>query len=260
MTAISATTPKSEVYCSLLPPYVLSIMVENMPGLASHLEVIKMAATRHGYYPDGTLLIEGRNSADRLWHFLINNGLLACGIHQPCGFGGLEEFSNKIYRLYYTTDYDEKVEESGLVIAFPAMWKAQTRDYDVKNLLISVAFKKNPSSDVQNRFAKHLGEWFQSVSKQGVFGEGPVKLNSSAIKFQGRLAQVRIDACQSGQDTLNWLLLTVMNFAYVTIPVTDFIFDRDKQIEATIGAISGKIKEIPIPLLPVTITEDQKRM
>jgi hypothetical protein len=232
------------VYCNLLTVHALSVMVENMPDLNSHLDQIKAVAKRHGHYPDGTLFIEGGDSADRLWDMIVRNGLLGCGVCQPNGYGSLEPFPKKVCRIYYTKDYSEELGDLGFVIAFPSMWKCETKDYRLEDLMISVGFYRIPSDDVKSRFMVCLSDWFQSVSQQGLFGEGPINQVSKELEFRGRLAQFRIDVSRSGQDTLNWLLLTVLNFGYAVSAVTDFIFDHEKQIERFVGPISSKVEKL----------------
>ena len=175
---------------------------------------------------------------------ILKNGLLECGVCQPNGYGSIDPFPNKAYRIYYTKDYSESLGDLVFVIAFPSMWKCETKDYRLENLMISVGFYKKPSDEAKSCFAACLSNWFQSVSEQGVFGEGPIKPVSTELEFRGRLAQFRIDVSRSGQDTLNWLLLTVLNFGYAVSAVTDFIFDHEKQIERFVGRINSKVEKL----------------
>lgn len=231
---------------SIITAHALSIMVKNMPDLDVHLDSIRADATRHGCYPDGSIFIEGENSAERLWKFILTKGLLAKGVCQPYCFGSLEPFPNTLYRLYFTYDYSESLGNLGLVIGFPGSWKSDPADYKLSNLLISIGFIKRPLDDVKNRFVASLKGWFQSVSVKGLFEEGPIKLVSSELEFRGRLVQFRIDASQSGQHTLNWLLIHTLNFAYSSIPITDFIFDHESQVIKALGHIGKKVKKISL--------------
>ena len=225
-------------------------MVENTPDLASYLEQIKTVATRHGYYPDGTLLIEGGNSADRVWDLILRNGLLDCGIWQPHGFRGIEPFSRNIYRLYYTTDYRERLGELDFGVIFPAICSHPTKDYELDNLLITVGFNRKPSEDVRHRFAISLGEWFRLVRQQGMFGEGPIEKVSNEVEFRGRVAQFRVNASRSGQDTLNWLLLSVLNFGYAVSQVSNLIFNQEKNLDFFIDRrLDTKLERLSIPTL-----------
>jgi hypothetical protein len=151
-----------------------------------------------------------------------------------------------LYRLYYTYDYSESVGDLGFVVVSPGMWKSEPADYRLENLAISVGFYKKPSDEVKRHFIASIGSWFQSVLTQGLFGEGPIKSISDELEFCGRLVQFRIDASQSGQDTLNWLLIHTLNSAYAFTPITDFIFDHERQIKKSIGPISSKVEKYKI--------------
>jgi hypothetical protein len=251
-------TIAQKTYCTLLIKPVLKIMEKHLSDFSKFLDGIKQDAERHGYFPDGTLMVEGGDSFHRLWNAIcasrrMENGvptpnLLAHGIWQPNGFVGLEKLQNesKYYALFYTRDYDESLGELGFFIGFPEMWKNTTKDYDLKNLQISVVFKRKASLETRRRFMQCLANWYSLVSQKGIFGEGPIKLISREIEFRGRLAQFRIDVSTSGQDTLNWLLISVLNFGYEVSKVTDFIFDHDQQVERFIGPIRDKVEKIAI--------------
>lgn len=174
--------------------------------------------------------------------------LLEHGIWQPHGFGGLEEFTRglKGYMLFYTRDYREGLGELDFSVAFPGMLSQPTKDYKLHDLQISVGFKRKASSKTQRSFVQCLEKYFVSVSKAGVFDEGPLRLVSKEIEFRGHVAQFRVDASASGQDTLNWLLITALNFGYATSAVTDFIFDHDKDLERITGPIPSDVQRVAI--------------
>lgn len=218
------------------------------------LNSLQNDAERYGRYPDGTLLFEGGDSFHRLWNAITasrlqENGvptpnLLEHGIWQPHGFGGLEEFrkGTTSYMLFYTRDYRESLGALDFSVVFPAIVSDPTRDYDLKNLQISVGFKRKVSQKTRRLFLESLKKYFDSVSKAGMFNEGPLRLASPEIAFRDRLAQFRIDASSSGQDTLNWLLITVLNFGYSTSLVEQFVFDHDKNLERFTGPIVGEVQ------------------
>lgn len=234
------------MYCVIILKPALSIIIENMPDLNADLDRIKKDANRHGYFPDGTLFIEGENTGDRVWEFIRKNGLLSCGVGQPTSYRSLTPFPDKIHMLYFTRDYSESLGDLGFVAAFPGIGGKKIEDFRIDNLLITVVFYKTLGKELKTRFATYLGDWFKSVSFQGLSGEGPIKPTGHHIEFRGRIAQFRMDVSQSGQDTLNWLLVSTLNFAHEFIPVTDFIFDNDGQIERFIGPIKASAEYIEI--------------
>jgi hypothetical protein len=171
------------------------------------------------------------------------------GIWQPKGFGGLEPLSDKGYSLWYTTDYREGLGELDFSVVFPSMWACPTTDYRVENLLISIGFKRTPTRQIRSRFVAAMEHWFRSVSQHGVFGEGPIKPVLAQLDFRGRLVQFRIDVTQSGQDTLNWLLLSALNFGYEVSAVSDFMFDHEKQVQSFLDfPIPNKVESLQLHL------------
>ena len=242
------TTPVIDT--DLVTTHALSILAQKLPDFVADMETIKAQATRHGLYPDGTLLIEGGNSSHKLWDLIVRKQLVASGgIWEPVGFAALEPFPHKLCALWYTTDYREALGELSFTVVFPGMRTCPTKDYQLENLQISVLFKRKPTPEVRQRFATCLGDLFHSVSSQGMFGDGPIKPMSRELEFRGPLAQFRVDASRSGQDTLNWLLLSVLNFGYEVSAVQQFFFDHERQIESFTGRISGKVEYISIPSL-----------
>lgn len=240
------STKRATIDCNLVSIHALHILQKKLP----ELEQLEASAVRHGYYPDGTLLIEGPDVFKSLWELLPKRHLLVDGgVWQPNGFVGIEPLSAKSYTLWYTSDYRESLGELDFGIAFPSMWSCPTKDYQLGNFLISVAFKRVPTAEVRAQFALSLTRWFQSVSREGMFGEGPIKPASTELEFRGRLVQFRIDASRSGQDTLNWLLLFALNFGYEVSLVTNFIFDHEKKLQTFLEfPIRTTVESIPLKM------------
>jgi len=223
-------TKQPIIECNLFTRHAIEVAARKMPGFGERLIWLAEETSRHGYYPDGTLLIEGENTTGMLLNFLARNRLLGSGdedgVWQPNGYGSLDPFPSKVCYLWYTAAYRESLGDFDFSILFPAICSRPTSDYQLENLQISVGFSRRPSVQVRRRFAAYLGEWFGSVSERGVFGEGPVMPVSWEVEFRGRWAQFWIDASKSGQDTLNWLLIWVLNFGYTVSRVADFAFDH----------------------------------
>ncbi len=224
--------------CNLVTKHALGVLRAKVQNLDHHLKEIKEGAVRCDLYPDGTLLIEGGGSFDKLRNFIINQQLLASGgVWDSRGFLSLDPFPCKAYALWYTTDYRESLGELSFSVIFPSLHTYPTKDYRVEDLQITVVFRKRASAQVRKRFAACLSGWFKSVANRGMFGEGPIRSASNELRFRGRLVQFRLDASQSGQDTLNWLLLSVLNFGYEVSAVQRFIFDQETQLGIFVDSI-----------------------
>jgi hypothetical protein len=246
------------VTTNLVTKHALSVMVENLPNLSGHLDEIRAISKRHGYFPDGSLFIEGENCLERLADFIYRHALGVAGVWQPKGFGGLKEFGGKHCFVWYTNDYRDRLGEEDLQIRSPneVIWP-EPPTYCLSDLLITVVFRGKPSTEMQLRFAECIGAWSHHVSSQGFNGEGAIKLIASQIEYRKKVAQFRIDASQSGQDTLNWLVLTVLNFGYAFSLVSNIFFDHEQNtvlmlegIQRPLEVAYGKAKVVPIAFPP----------
>jgi hypothetical protein len=217
------------------------------PEFTAHLMKIQKEAARFGSYPDGTIMIQGGDSFVKLDRLIIKSQLLGeGGVWEGGAFAGLDPFSNLNYGMFYTTAYEESLGDDGFHVWFPKLHTCPTTDYQVDDFQITVQFRRRLGGRLRRRFARFLGEWFESVLREGSFGEGPIKWTSDQVVFRGRVAQFRLDASRSGQDTLNWLLICVLNFGYDVALVQDFIFDQEKQISRFVEPLEDITESLPM--------------
>ena len=222
-------------FTNLFTSHALALLKQKRPDFELILDEIKSEAVRSVSYPDGTLLIEGGDSYLKLRSLLIKEQLFAHGgIWGGPAFESVEPFSRKAYKMWYTVEYAESLRDDFNVI-FPRMHTFPTSDYQISNLLITILFKRKPSQKVKKQFGEFLGQWFQSVANLGLFGEGPITKASDEVTVRGQVAQFRLDASKSGQDTLNWLLVSVLNFGYEVSAVEQFVFNHEKQLRTFLG-------------------------
>jgi hypothetical protein len=108
---------------------------------------------------------------------------------------------------------------------------------------------------MRQQFAELVGRWLGSVRGEGVFGEGPVRAISNQIEFYRRAAQFRIDAARSGQNTVNWLILSIVAFCPVNL-VTHILMLRAipgaGPVEDVFSLSRDQLTKIPIPAAPGT--------
>ena len=171
--------------------------------------------------------------------------LASGGVHDGLAFQSVDPFPSQTYALWVTEEYDESLGEDGFQVWFPALYTYPSRDYRLDDFPITVVFKRKPKGPIQSRFATLLTEWFRGVAKAGILGEGPIRSVSGEVQFRGALAQLRIDASDSGQHTLNWLLVAVLNFGYEVSRVQQFIFDQEKHLRLFVdGPLEDKVESV----------------
>lgn len=93
----------------------------------------------------------------------------------------------------------------------------------IDDLLVTVVFHRRLSKRLRAEFTSLIVRYVDSVRLRGAFGEGPVSLACSEIDYYTRVAQFRIDASRSGQNTINWLILSILAFSPLN-PVLDVYF------------------------------------
>jgi len=140
---------------------------------------------------------------------------------------------------------------------FPRM-----EEYPLDALLISVAFKRRLTKPKRAKLVTALAEWRNSVRSNGVFGEGPIRWSDGAITFYKKVAQFQVDASESGQCTINWLILSLMTHA-INNPIADVCFTKTPGINVTFEEHYGlseddrivmqlpQIDESPASTLPI---------
>ena len=246
--SIKGARPDPPGFSNLVTKHALAILNDRLIDADRCLCEIKSQAERSVTYPDGSLLLEAGGSFEKLEQMIIQNQLMGeGGIWQPHGFASLEPFPDRIYMTWYTTEYRESLGELDLGIWDPKLHTYPSKDYRVEDLQISILFAQAAGERTRTRLAACLCTWFNSVDKEGMFGEGPISKASDELVFRGRLAQFRLDASRSGQDTLNWLFLTVLNFGYEVNIIQDFLFSQEKLLDTmTLGELSKQSIKIQL--------------
>lgn len=131
------------------------------------------------------------------------------------------------YSLWYTSDYSERTEDeiglSVFPIALPGAVVASD-ELDPSKLLVTVNFRGRVTAATRQGFVAALAAWAAMVAEGGISGEGPARVRPLGVRFRGRWAQFEIDASASGQNTVNWLTLCLLNFGYAVLLVEGIVY------------------------------------
>lgn len=182
-------------------------------------------------YPDGSLYIEGRRSKSLYAQLapyrspgihdysktppVVNPSLV---VRESALFRALRCFvvSDQQFRLWITDEYFQNIGgEQGVVIT-PTPYMAQSislGETRPNKLLVRVRFWGGLDKSSRPGFTKAIVAWADSVAKHGVLGEGPCYLYIESFLFSRRWASFSIDVSGSGQHSVNWLTLSILNFA-----------------------------------------------
>src|SRR5205814_861726 len=85
-------------------------------------------------------------------------------------------------------------------------------EFELDRLEATVAFRTRAGKAVRQAFVEAVAAWALAAAERGAFDDGPVALASPGVEFAGTRARFRLDARRSGQDTLNWLALALLDF------------------------------------------------
>jgi hypothetical protein len=190
-------------------------------------EIIRRNSVRR--YPDGTICLDTTKDfldAENILRKLRESGFY---IYQNTGFRSLKPFGDREYTLWTTGQYFERLgSEQGLIIA-PVSATIEPGEKSIYRLNVQVKWwKRSPAENVRKRFSEALDNWADSISKQGIFGEGAAKLHAGSLSFKKSWASFFIDVSNSGQHTVNWLTLSILNCAATsTQPVSWICYGRE---------------------------------
>lgn len=174
-------------------------------------------------YPDGTIQVGmGPPNAEpeqQLWTLLTSGWNQWSGrlgerdASLPCnGWRHIATFAARRYTLAYGCDYQQQLGEQRLLF-YPGPYNVPTElEGRLHQLQTVVVFRRKPARQAMSAFASALRQWHNSVRQAGMAGDGPIRSISQHVEWRGRAALFAIDASASGQDTLNWLIVSLVHF------------------------------------------------
>ncbi len=164
-------------------------------------------------FPDGSLCITEDCEKHIVFTELANVsntlGYTACG---TTTFRSLAPFTPCQYTLFYDAKYSSKFGEECMVVTPMPTHQELPSERALDRLSVFVEFRRSTTQDTIRQFSRMLSKWIDSVSRNGVFGEGPVQEISETVEFGRYGASFYFSASQTGPNTINWLILTVLNF------------------------------------------------
>jgi hypothetical protein len=188
----------------IVPPLVERLHMENVP----------LPEPPYRSYPDGSLWVNDHGPGDRI------RGILAW---ESGGYGivrwrALAPFGDQLYCATYPGWYNvmlRRHDESG-VCATPSLNPVSKEELDLGHIGIMVQLHRKFSKEMAEDLAHAVRNWFEEVGSKGVFGEHGASSLSPVMSYLGKDASFEIDISESGQDTLNTLVLAILNWAMST--------------------------------------------
>jgi hypothetical protein len=194
-------------------------------------------------FPNGAIEIEQASVGEEPEHPLKVYASPNCGLEGGSVVRTLGPFVPKrFYWIQYPPDYQDRLKtECSFFGGESTVSSPAPGEFDLANLSVAVLFRGRVGKGVRRAFTDAVAAWGRAAAQGGAFEDGPVTLASTGVTFTGARAQFRIDASRSGQDTVNWLTLTILDFGYDVHPVTDVRFGHTcSELDTIFGAAKGE--------------------
>ena len=191
-------------------------------------------------YPNGALQTEGAQSADELLRILTLAQVLGRDLIAHSQFRSLSPFPRHLYQLVHSGLYDQRVGETGVVIVPTSHARELPGERCLDDLFVAVEFRRRQNKKTMNRFIEVVRSWASSVSQNGIFSEGPAFLATQVVVFQGLQARFRINLGLSGQDTLNWLSLLIIDYGLEVNPINTIVYGLEEGLEEYLSPVHGE--------------------
>jgi hypothetical protein len=174
-------------------------------------------------------------------------------------YNGLRGLSTEQFRIYYYGRWMENIEGNGFGICTaqddPRFYREEC---PLENFVVTIVFKRTPTSQIANRFARCICSWSDTVSMQGLAGEGAVTLCPASIDFVGRVARLHFDARCTGQTTINWLIVTIASFCETAI-IESIFFTQTPGPNQSFTSLYKLTDLAPMTFECVDTTNDSRR-
>jgi len=222
--------------------------------------IAEMPAARVLEYPDGTIQLQGEGTTSRFETIagarVRERAVQIAQAEDPrhmrlllgsASFTSLSPFHARELRLTLWGDFVKQYEGGHLriqpgVVVQPVDGRVNGA---VNNLPITIVCRRRFSKKTRDQLAELVGAYLASVRDRGLFDEGPVARVSEEITFFRRVAQFRVDASGSGQNSVNWLILMLIGFSSVNV-VTEIYFTEQLNSQWTFENYFGLSKEEPV--------------
>jgi hypothetical protein len=223
---------------------------QSSPGFRAFLDRFLGPGGPVRRFPNGAIEIDEEKIHEEVYHALGSDVTLDCRLEGRAVTRTLGPFLPKrFYGFQYPFDYQEKLKSE---VSF---WSGQSTmlppapgEFELASLRVAVGFRSRTGKQVRESFAAAVAAWGQAAAEHGAFEDGPARLASPGVTFAGNRALFRIDASRSGQDTLNWLSLVILDFGYEVQSVTKVTYGQtDERIDAMLGPARSEPVVVEFP-------------
>ena len=189
-------------------------------------------------FPNGAVEIDEGTVGDELSKALRSCATPGREIEGAYVFKTLGPFTPKrYYCIQYPVAYQEKLRsEASFAVGQGRVRPPAPGEFNLKRLEVTVGFRARVGKAIRRLFVDTIFAWGGAAVERGAFEDGPVYLASPSVEFSGTRARFLIDASLSGQDTINWLSLAILDFGEDVHTVTGVYFGSTAEfLDAALG-------------------------
>ena len=226
---------------------------ERVPDFRRTIDAIQQFPNRLLSYPDGSLDYAFHPNTDPLWQaMMFQKRKLHVRQTNLGSFAALPPFRGsprlRHYALTSSDEHEQRVHPGGILFFAPGVLRDDyPEQLDLTHLDLNIFFHRRIRRDDMHCLVSAIQEWHGSVCGSGLFGEGPIGQLSDGMEFQGRRAQFWFDASRTGQRTINWLILSLLNATYDVLLPSGFIFNEVENL-AKYGVVASDEKVVHLAL------------
>jgi hypothetical protein len=172
------------------------------------------------------------------------------GIEGRYVFQTLGPFTPKrYYCIQYPLAYQEKLKtEYSFQVGQGRVRPPAPGEYKLARLEVTVGFRTRMNKAVRQAFVDAISAWGTTAAARGAFEDGPISLASPGVEFNGTRARFFLDARLSGQDTLNWLALAILDFGEDVHTTTGVYFGSTAEfLDGMIGSVRNEWVLVAFP-------------
>ena len=185
-------------------------------------------ASRSFWFPDGSVYLEvpDQKTAVTVVSPNVAESIME-GRIEVVIYRSQAAFPLRWYALHYPMTYQNILGEDRFGACVGSGAKTWPGEQTLDRLEFTVWFKRKPAKQVRLAFRDVIRGWFASVANHGADDEGPIACADPNIVFCGRRADIVLDATRSGPSTLNYLILTTLEFGHSVAAVENAMINQD---------------------------------
>lgn len=180
-------------------------------------------------FPDGSVCVESVDGIVTALQIIEKHRQSGLEMRENTMFRSLGCFPKREYQLITTWEYFDRIGGEEDFHVAPIAWCdiVYPNELTPEHISVYMKFWRRPSSDTVTGLRHSLLEWHESVGEKGIFAQQPARLVADSFASSGKTCSFTIDVAGSSQQTVNWLILTSLNFGSRVWPISEISFAHE---------------------------------